>query len=259
MTDGDQHPQRHRTTRRSLLRRTGVGAAAVWTVPAVQLVSAAPSAAAGSIGCTPNVAISGATPSGSGSVAGWWTNGTASTGTVAIGDEFGAPDGFGCSAVVLRTGTNSAGKARLVNYSLRGQSVLPSSIDDIGYWAYRQAHGTGQAAHLSLNITVQRSWPQQATLVYEPYMNGQSSIVNNTWQYWNATDTAAGKGRWWISGGGLSQSDEGSQSKPREWAFVRSVFPNAPVVSFGFNVGTGTPDVVVAGDGLTFNGVLTDF
>ncbi len=40
---------------------------------------------------------------------------------------------------------------------------------------------------------------------------------------------------------------------------MQALYPDATVLGYGFNLGSNNPNLIVAGDGLTFGGTTTDF
>jgi hypothetical protein len=199
---------------------------------------------------------------------GWWSDDTRANGMVAIDGRFAAPPGLGCTAAVLTTGATtsspSADKAQLISYQRAG--TLLSSITSISYWAYRASSSTGgPAIALSLNVSITGSTVPggSAILVYEPYhqSGGTPAIELDTWQRWDATATTPGNGRWWTSRipNGGSPAMPGSQDNPQPWAAFQALYSDAKVLGYGFNIGSFNPNMVVAGDGLTFGSTTTDF
>ncbi len=192
---------------------------------------------------------------------GWWNADTRLFGTVAVNSNLGAPVGFGCKSAELITGNdNSQGKAQLFNYEQYGTPL--GDIDEISYWAKKSSASTGGAAtHLALNVVIVGPGvgPQNyAFLVYEPYnqSGSQAAIQLDTWQHWDATATTPGDGRWWSS---KIASGPGSQGAPITWADFQTLYPTAEIAGYGFNLGSYNPNTIVAGDGLKFGSVTTNF
>lgn len=200
--------------------------------------------------------------------AGWWSDDTRANGTVVVDASLGTPPGFGCRAAVLTTGAStpspSADKAQLITFALAGTPL--ASIATVSYWALRSSASTGgPAIDLSLNVTITgASVPGNfATLVYEPYhqSGGQGAIQLDAWQHWDATATTPGDGRWWTTKipNGPSPGTPGSQSNPQPWAAFQTLYPDALVHGYGFDVGSVNPNMIVGGDGLVFGTTTTDF
>lgn len=200
--------------------------------------------------------------------AGWYSADTRANGSVVINNDLGAPALFGCKSAKFTTGATapvfpqvgSQDKAQLFSFQLAGGAsplTALSSINNISYWAKRSSLSTGGAAiNLSLNVQVTgNSVPGNhfTTLVYEPYLQsgGQAAITNDVWQKWNATAATAGDGRWW--------STKVGQGTMYSWADVQALYPDGEIQGYGFNLGSGNPDTVVAGDGLTFGATTTNF
>lgn len=195
---------------------------------------------------------------------GWWSADTRTNGTVTpVAATYGGAPGFGCTAAKLTTGASTASpsqdKAQLFNYREYGTPLI--GINNISYWAYKSSTSTGgPAIDLALNVQIYGSGvpTNSATLVYEPYQQSgtQTAIQLDTWQQWDATATTPGDGRWWTS---KIASGPGSQAQPIPWAQFQAMYPTAAVAGYGFNLGSSNPNTVVAGDGLVFGSVTTDF
>ena len=200
--------------------------------------------------------------------AGWWSDDTRANGTVTVDVTIIPPTGFGCRSARLVTGAStaspSADKAQLISFAQAGVSL--ASITTIGYWAYRASASTGDPAiDLALNVSVTGATVPGgfATLVYEPYhqSGGNAGIQVDTWQRWDATATTAGDGRWWTSkiANGPSPGTPGSQSNPQAWTAFQALYSDALVHGYGLNLGSVNPNMIVAGDGLVFGTITTDF
>ena len=193
--------------------------------------------------------------------AGWWNADTRTNGDVQVTTDLGAPDGFGCTSALFTTGATDGGldKAQLFNYEVFSTPL--SDVDDISYWARKSSVSTGgDAIHLALNVYIYNTGTTEnySFLVYEPYhqSGGQAAIQLDTWQEWDATALTPGDGEWWSS---KIPSGPGSQSQPVPWAQMQALYPTAEIGGYGFNLGSYNPDTIVAGDGLTFGSVTTDF
>lgn len=195
---------------------------------------------------------------------GWWSDDTRANGTVAVDATLAPPPGFGCRSVRLTTGATTGSpaidKAQLISFAKSG--VALSTINTINYWAYRSSVSTGgPAIDLAINVSVTGSTVPSgiATLVYEPYQQsgGNAGIVVDTWQHWDATATTIGDGLWWTSK--IANPAPGSQANPQPWVTFQTLWSDAKVHGYGFNVGSYNPNMVIAGDGLVFGTTSTDF
>lgn len=196
---------------------------------------------------------------------GWWSDDTRTNGMVTVDDTIEPPAAFGCTSARFVTGATttpgpSQDKAQLISYAKAG--VALSTISNIKYWAYRSSASTGgPAVQLAINVFITgTSVPgNYASLTYEPYqqMAGQDAIHNDEWQQWNATSTAVGEGKWWTSK--IANPNPGSQAMPIPWADFQTMFSDAKVLGYGFNLGSFNPNMIVAGDGLEFGTTTTDF
>jgi hypothetical protein len=222
-------------------------------------------------GCTTPTAIIPGTPSSSATppILGWYSADTRSGGTVDVNDSYGAPAGYGCNSVMMTTnGVLGQDKAQLLSYAQEGTSF--ASIDAVSYWAYRSSVSLSPAPDMAVNLQlfgtagfapgchVTPGLGCFTTLTYEPYLQsgGQGAIASDAWQFWNATDSTVGNGMWWSSS---ISSGPGSMSQPLPWSTFKSIYTDAVVGAYGFNLGSYNPNMVVAGDGLTFGSTTTDF
>jgi hypothetical protein len=253
--------------RRSVLRSNVLAPVGVVVLVAALAACSTSPGGGGGGGCTTPTAIHSGVPATT-PAQGWYTDDTRSEGTVAVDDSFGAPSGFGCNAVVLTTGPDvGQDKAQLFTFAKAGTTL--ASVTNLSYWAYRAAP-VGAAADLALNVEIYgfagfapgcgKTPPSTsacfATLTYEPYQQpaGQTAIVDNKWQHWDATN--GGSGLWWTT---KIASGPGSQAQPASWQWFKSTFSDAVLGGYGFNIGSYNPNMVVAGDGLTFNNATTNF
>ncbi len=195
---------------------------------------------------------------------GWWLDDTRANGAVTVDPSLGVPTGFGCRSVKLITGAStaspSADKAQLMTFARSGTAM--STITTINYWAYRSSSSTGNAAiDLALNVSITGTTVPTnfAYLVYEPYQQstGNAGIMNDTWQHWDATATTPGDGVWWTSK--IPNGTPGSQANPISWAAFQTLYPDAKIHGYGFNLGSVNPNMIVGGDGLVFGTTTTDF
>lgn len=229
----------------------------------------------GGAGCGAPTQIIGGYPTVTPPVEGWYSADTRSTGNVTVNDWFGAPTGLGCYSAVMTTGDtlsppNPTGQDKAQLYSFAQQGTALAGIDDVSYWAYRSSASLSAAANMSLNVqlygtagfapgcTVTPGLGCFTTLVYEPYQQsgGQGAIVDDTWQFWNATDATAGNGLWWST---KITSGPGSQASPQPWSYFQGLHSDAVLGGYGFNVGSFNPNMIVAADGLTLGATTTDF
>jgi hypothetical protein len=191
---------------------------------------------------------------------GWYSSDTRTNGTVSMTTEFGTPADLACDAVKLTTGeatgTPLQDKAQLFTFADAGTAL--SSVTSVSYWGYRSSTSPAivadpaapVAATVALNVQIGGAGVPGnfATLVYEPYSQagGQAAILNDTWQLWDASG-----GLWW--------STKNGQANLLTWADMKALYPDATVLGYGFNLGSNNPNLIVAGDGLTFGDTTTDF
>lgn len=136
----------------------------------------------------------------------------------------------------------SAGSARFVTLNnsdrIKLRKYLPigmqiSDIKGLKYSTYR-AEPTGGALTMALQFDVDFDGtpvnPAKADgrIVYEPYHTQQASILDDTWQEWDALNDAAGTGTgaWWVAGPNAVTC---LQSNPCTWAELNSAYPDMQI------------------------------
>jgi hypothetical protein len=255
-------------------KRVSTARRVAWSIGAIVLLSAfgVSCTTGGGGGCGRPTQIFGGYPNPNppaGPVPGWYSADTRLNGNVTVDGSYGAPAGFGCYSALMTTGastpTPSQDKAQLFSYAKFGTPF--ASIHNVGYWSDRVAT-SGPAVDIALNVelygiagftgTCTMATPCFTTLVYEPYQQsaGQGAIVDGQWQHWDATDATPGNGVWWSTHIG---SGQGSQAQPMPWSWFQGHYSDAVVGAYGFNIGSVNPNMVVAGDGLTFGSTTTNF
>lgn len=176
-------------------------------------------------------------------------------GSVSFTEEFGAPSGFGDGSLKVTT-TDGSAKAQMVHAAEPG--TILSDVDDIAYSTYRSSSSTGSAVQVAaINVAVDVNGDAAGgftTLVFEPVyqVTDQGPIVNDTWQDWDAGDSSI----WW--------SSNAIPGAPNRDTFVtlaslKANNPDAVVLGFGINQGSGNPGIVSGVDALVFNGTTYDF
>lgn len=170
------------------------------------------------------------------------------------------PSGVGSLETVTPTG---ADKVTLFNYDHVGTAL--ADVDQMGYATYRAASATDSDVQLpAINIQVDINGGTLnpgdfTTLVFEPVYNvNQGSIQDNTWQTWDAY--MGGQAIWWSS-----NPIPGAPNRDTfvTWDTIVANNPNATILGFGVNQGSGNPTLVASTDTLTlgYNGdcVTYDF
>jgi hypothetical protein len=184
----------------------------------------------------------------------WSTGDTRPGGSIAFVNEFGAPAGLGAGALQM-TAVDSAAKAQFVTSQDAG--TLLADMSSIGYSTYRSSVSTGSAVQVpSINVAIDENGAATGgftTLVFEPvYNTDQGAIVDNVWQSWDASGSA----RWWST-----------RPIPGVCAFecyvalddILAANPDATILGYGVNLGSGNPGIVAAVDGLTVGQTTFDF
>lgn len=171
----------------------------------------------------------------------------------------------GTGSFMYGPGTSPAGtgSARFVINNTGGlylgsATAIPAGtdLDDITtlqYSTYRSSVNAGNnlAVTLQLNVDFDNSdtsYQWQGRLVYEPYHTYPGTILQDTWQTWNAIEST---GKWWKTGrayvGNVQEASISCpQSNPCTWADIKTMFPNAEIHStlgaIGFKAGSSWSD-----------------
>ncbi len=172
-----------------------------------------------------------------------YTRTPASTGTFVTGPAT-PPAGVGSLELGTPTG---ADKVFLFNYDHFGKNL--STVSTISYNTYRSAGNLQQVT--ALNMQVDFNGPAAGgftTLVFEPvYNTDQGAVVSGQWQDWTAT----GNGVWWSTQPINGQCAGATATCDKTWDEIVANNPDATILAFGLNQGSGNPTLVVANDALT--------
>jgi hypothetical protein len=186
-----------------------------------------------------------------------WHENTAAGGTVEFTTEFGAPPGFGRGALGLTTSDNSASRAQLNSDQDEGMRL--ADVDAVGYWTYKSSRSTGAEAHgPSINIAILYDGQEGSftTLVFEPIytprFGGNAAYGEDVWREWDAS----GEARWWST-----REIPGVCARDCFVAFddIKAANPDAVILGYAMNLGTGNPDIIAAVDGFTGGAKTFDF
>lgn len=188
---------------------------------------------------------------------GWSQGSTNLTGSTEFTEEFGAPADYGNGSLKLTT-TDSSAKAQFVHGVPSGTTL--AEINDIAYQTYRSAdQSTGSDVQVAaVNVAIDKNGGTLeagdfSTLVFEPvYQTSQGSIENDRWQEWDGGNESI----WWSSNpvGGAPNRDTFVPLST-----LKTENPDATVLGFGVNQGSGNPGIVSGVDAVTFGGVTYDF
>ena len=190
-------------------------------------------------------------------------------GDVAFVADSTAPGGEG--ALQLTTDLTTTSKAQYMHAA----GIELNDVTELSYWTKQVSAtfpqgdpsyqlpicGTGfNGTSCNANTTpVIGNATSFTTLVYEPYQGGQGVVLPNVWQQWNIDST----GLFWstrtvqCSGGTLVGTPGGPATYTL--AMVKSICPEAFVLSFGVNIGSNNPGYTVRTDLFDFNGTIYDF
>jgi hypothetical protein len=187
----------------------------------------------------------------------WFTEDTNSTGTVSLSDEFGAPAGWGTSALKLTTADDTGKAQALTPHDVFNESLL--GVNHISYYTYSDSSSEFPQANASIQLQVDTNGLDTSggftTLVYEPYNNpADNPVLQDQWQFFNATN-----GKWWSTRkiscvGGLFEVEPGAGGAPFTTPNAVAVgCPGAVVVQIGVSIGSNAGANIVATDGLRIN------
>lgn len=109
------------------------------------------------------------------------------------------------------------------NLALATRQLVPGSVSLPSYQLQLNPKKTGAPSFL--------------TLVYEPYTNGHSIALNDT-QTWSALD---GQTKWWATRDVTLNGVPLPRQSTAPWAAFLAEFPDAEVLAWGWNVGSGAP------------------
>lgn len=190
---------------------------------------------------------------------GWtWQQPQADTkngGVVSLSDQYGAPEGYGSSALRLETPDGSS-KAQAVTAAEKG--TMLRDFSGVEYYAYRSSESTGSAVQVAaVNVAVDVNGLDQpggyTNLVFEPvYQPDQGPLVNDTWQKWIGDSDNI----WW--------SSNPIAGAPNRDTFVtldsiKAANPDAVVLGYEINQGSGNPGIISAVDGFVADGKAYNF
>jgi hypothetical protein len=195
---------------------------------------------------------------------GWTTSDTRPGGTVGYSMDTTAQGNPHNGALQLTTDTTSSSKAQYMHDT---QTAL-SQVNELSYYtkqitsSFPQGDPSYQVATCLNGLTGCASASANdnfTTLVFEPYYNtDQGAVTPGTWQQWDVDN-----GVFWssktvtCSGGTITGTPGGPASYTL--AQINQICPNAIVVGFGINVGSGNPGYNVEADLVNFNGTTYNF
>lgn len=175
-------------------------------------------------------------------------------GSVTFSSDVGSATGLGTDALKIAT-TDGTAKAQMFKWL---ETSMPlSDLDTVSYNAYRASVSTGSAVQVaSVNVTVDVNGAVAGgytNLVLEPvYQTSQGPLVNDSWQLWGGGDDSI----WWSS-----NSIPGAPNRDTfvSLASIKAANPDAIVLGYGFNQGSGNAGITSYVDGLTVNDITYNF
>ena len=157
-----------------------------------------------------------------------------------------APAPLGAGSLQLTT-ANASEKVFLFNYDHVGKSI--GAVNAIEYSTYRTAGSAQQVAALNMQVDVNGLDVAGGftTLVFEPvYNTAQGAVVSGQWQTWDAF----GSGIWWSTRPINGQCAGATAACDKTWAEIVAHNPDAVILAFGVNQGSGNPGLVTSVDRL---------
>jgi hypothetical protein len=195
-----------------------------------------------------------------GNWSGGWKEYNRMNGNVAVSDEYGAPSGFGRSALKITTTTDVNAAGEDSKTSVYKDSYAGAQLDDLlslSYYTYRDGDSTATINQVpALNVAVDMNGAAAGgftTLVFEPvYNTNQQNVAVDQWQKWNAGDETI----WWSS-----NPIAGAPNRDTfvSLASIKAANPNAVISAIAVNQGGGNPGLIAAADGLTVNDDVYNF
>jgi hypothetical protein len=201
----------------------------------------------------------------------WFRESTGSGGAVDIynGSDAGAPSaggptGFGTHALELTTNSQGTSQAQLLTVGhIFGESL--GDVNEVSYYTYQDAAselGSPNVALPSLQLQIDTNGLGTSggftTLVYEPYQEDPGGphqpLTTEDWLFWDAFPK-----RWWstrdidCAGGTPDPFHLDGTAGGGAFATLSEVAagcPDAVLLQFGVNIGSGAPNVITATDGL---------
>ena len=138
---------------------------------------------------------------------------------------------LGSGSAFLSTPAASDGKA-LVLKDYAGTRF--DAITELRYSTFRQSVDSGRNLAIALQVNADydltdQSVGYQGRLVYEPYHSAPGTVLDTTWQSWDAK-----AGKWWgtkasVPRGGVLVTNPCVQATPCTWAQLLAAFPNVGI------------------------------
>lgn len=212
------------------------------------------------VSASPAFAVTTMVSQDNGNWTGDWMEYNRANGDTSLTSTYGAPTGFGTSALKLVTTTDTPPEGDSKT-GLSQPSFAGTQLDDltkISYYTYRDPASTAPEKRQvpALNIEVDINGVAEGgftTLVFEPvYNESQHAVAEGVWQDWNAGDAS----RWW--------STNPIPGAPNRDTFVtladiKAQNADAVVGKVSINQGGGNPGLTAAADGLTINDSVYNF
>jgi Subtilisin-like serine proteases len=138
---------------------------------------------------------------------------------------------LGSGSAFLSTPAASDGKA-LILQGYAGTRF--DAISELRYSTFRQSADAGHNLAIALQVNADydltdQSVGYQGRLVYEPYQSAPGTVLDTTWQSWDAK-----AGKWWgtkasVPRGGVLVANPCVQATPCTWAQLLAAFPDVGI------------------------------
>jgi Protein of unknown function (DUF1565) len=187
---------------------------------------------------------------------GWSTADTRPGGAVNFIADATTP--AGTAALNLTTTSSTTAKAQYIHAA----STPLANVNELSYFTKQNSTPlpfTQAAASYQLSLFLDGTPASFTTLVYEPYNNFPSPVVNGTWQLWDVDGGTFWSSRTFTGVGSCSVAAGFGGNSIYTISQLKADCPNAVVVAFGINIGSNNPSYDVETDLVNFNGTEYDF
>jgi hypothetical protein len=188
---------------------------------------------------------------------GWATADTRTGGAVSYVSDSTAPGDPSYGALKLTTDATTAAKVQYMHQA----NVPLGDVTDLSYSTKQNSASFpgGDASYqlpVCLGGVVGTTCTGFTTFVYEPYQNG--TVIPGQWQNWDVESGQFWSSRDYTNGACSVQAGAGG-TYFYNLAGLKTNCPDAVVVGFGVNVGSGNPGYNVEADLVNFNGTTYNF
>lgn len=123
----------------------------------------------------------------------------------------------------------------------KGALAAPAAlrnVRDLSYWTYKFNTGKAEYAAPAFHVYLSLPGGKSATLVYEPYWQGQSGLLKPSttdWQKWYPLE-----GKWWTASHDVAgmTAEGGGGEHNAAWDAIVSANPEAAMTGYGWGLGS---------------------